>query len=57
MPLAVADPAWDVGGHRGLRLTWVTKEEGMKEEESGWMLEKNEKSKNKCVCKNSLGGL
>lgn len=28
MPLAVANPAWDVGRHCGLCLTWVTREGG-----------------------------
>lgn len=35
MPLAVADPAWDVGRHCGLCLTWMTREEERKKEVSG----------------------
>ena len=35
VPLAVTDPAWDVGGHCGLCLAWKMREEGMKKEESG----------------------
>lgn len=34
VPLAVADPARDVGGHRGLGLTWVTRTGRREEEES-----------------------
>lgn len=39
MPLAVADPSWDVGRHCGLCLTWM--EKGGKRREwwmGGWTL-------------------
>lgn len=39
VPLAVADPACDVGGHRGLGLTWVTR--------TGWSEEEEEKEREK----------
>ena len=27
MPLAITDPAWDVGRHLGLSLTWTTRKD------------------------------
>lgn len=35
MPLAVADPSWDVGRHCGLCLTWMKRGEGRQKEENG----------------------
>ena len=40
VPLAITDPAGDVGRHRGLRLTWVTREggeeRGREQSDRGW---------------------
>lgn len=35
MPLAVADPSWDVGRHCGLCLTWMKRGDGRQKEENG----------------------
>lgn len=35
MPLAIADPSWDVGRHCCLCLTWMKTEEGKQKEECG----------------------